>query len=65
VEQERRKGCRCSEKRRRGIRRKQLLHGFKERDRYLSRKDAATDRTICRTLFGWAIDLSHDRLHSE
>jgi len=65
VEQKGRKGCRRVEKRRRGIRRKQLLHGFKERDKYLSTKVAATDRTICRTFFGWAIDLSYDRLHSE
>lgn len=49
VEQKRRKGCRRAERRRRGIRRKQLLHGFKERDRYLSTKDAAIDRTFCRT----------------
>jgi len=35
----------------------QLLHGFQKRDKYLSTKDAAIDRTFCRTLFGWSMDL--------
>jgi hypothetical protein len=42
-----------------------LLYGFNEKDRYLSTKDAAMDRTFCRTSFEWSMDLSHDRLHSE
>jgi hypothetical protein len=33
IEQKRRKECRRPEKRGRGIRRKQLLYGFKEKDR--------------------------------
>jgi hypothetical protein len=51
MEQKRRKVCRMAEKRRRGIRRKQLLYGFKEKDRYLHTKDAAIDRIFYRTLF--------------
>jgi len=65
MEQKRRKECRRTEKRRRGIRRKQVLYGFKEKDRYLSTKVAAIDRTFCRILFGLSMDLSRDRLHSE
>jgi hypothetical protein len=52
MEQKRRKECRMAEKRRRGKKRRQLLYGFKEKDRYLSTKDTAIDRTFCRTLFG-------------